>query len=78
MEKEEKIPDTDMKIPVRVLQDRTLSGLEAIVEYGIEESKLGFHDLAILLNRDERNIWTVYDRSKKKRKQKRLDEFIKE
>jgi hypothetical protein len=56
-------PDT---IPLDILRDRNLSVLESIVEY-LKNKGLSFHEIAILLNRDERNIWTVYNRAKKKR-----------
>ena len=54
-------------IPIRILRDRSLSVLEAIVEFLKEEKELSFHEIGVLLNRDERNIWTVYNRAKKKR-----------
>jgi len=56
-----------IKIPSRILRDRTLSILEAIVEYLREERGLTFHQIAVLLNRDDRTIWTVYRRAKEKR-----------
>ena len=54
-------------IPIRILRDRSLSVLETIVEFLKEEKELSFHEIGVLLNRDERNIWTVYNRAKKKR-----------
>jgi DNA-directed RNA polymerase specialized sigma24 family protein len=57
-----------LKIPLRVLRDRTLAVLEAIVEYLKEEKHLKYVEIAKLLNRDQRTIWTVYNRAKKKRK----------
>ena len=56
-------PDT---IPLEILRDRTVSVLESIVEY-LKNKGLSFHEIGLLLNRDERNIWTVYNRAKKKR-----------
>ncbi len=41
---------------------------EAIVFYLKEEKGLSFRKIAELLNRDERNIWTVYARARKKAK----------
>ena len=55
-------------IPIRILRDRSLSVLETIVEFLKENKELSFHEIGVLLNRDERNIWTVYNRAKKKRK----------
>jgi len=56
-----------ISIPSYILKDRTLSVLEALVEYLKEKLNLTYHEISILINRDERNIWTVYSRAKKKR-----------
>lgn len=55
-------------IPVPVLEDRSLSVLEAIIEYLKEELQLRYCQIASLLNRDDRTVWTVYHRAKKKRR----------
>ncbi|MAG50254.1 hypothetical protein CL621_01275 [archaeon] len=60
-----------ISIPSHVLKDRTLSVLEALVEYLKEKQNLTYHEISILINRDERNIWTVYSRAKKKRENAR-------
>jgi len=54
-------------IPISVLRDRSLKPLEAIVEYLKDIQGLTYHEIAELLNRDDRTIWTVYNRAKKKR-----------
>lgn len=59
--------DFDLVIPTHVLRDRKLSALEAIIEYLKEVRKMTYHEISVLLNRDERNIWTIYNRAKKKR-----------
>ncbi|MEK6974686.1 MAG: hypothetical protein AABW41_05630 [Nanoarchaeota archaeon] len=59
--------DFDLVIPAHVLRDRKLSALESIIEYLKEIRKLNYHEISVLLNRDERNIWTMYNRAKKKR-----------
>jgi len=52
-------------IPVSVLcSKRTI--FESIVVYLKDAVKKGFHDIGILLQRDERNIWATYHRAKKK------------
>ena len=43
-----------------------LSIFEAIVSYMKDSLKLRYHDIAILLKRNDRTIWTVYHRAKKK------------
>ena len=55
-------------IPVTILQDRNLSVLENIVSYLKDTFGLTYHKIALLLNRDDRTIWTVYQRAIKKRK----------
>ena len=55
-------------IPVSILQDRNISVLENIVAYLKDTFGLAYHKIAVLLNRDDRTIWTVYQRAKKKRK----------
>ena len=55
------------EIPIKVLADRTLSVLEAIVEYLHETRGLSFHEIAAMTNRDDRTIWTCHHRAKKKR-----------
>jgi hypothetical protein len=54
-------------IPTFIFQDDRLTVLEAIVTYLKEKEKLNYHEIGVVMNRDERNIWTVYNRSKKKR-----------
>lgn len=53
-------------IPLEVIQNRNLSILESIVWFLKEQEKMNFHNIGVMLNRDERNIWTVYSRAKKK------------
>ena len=53
-------------IPVSILQDRNLSVLENIVSYLKDSFDLAYHKIAVLLNRNDRTIWTVYQRARKK------------
>ena len=55
-------------IPVSILQDRNLSVLENVVSYLKDTFGLTYHKVAVLLNRNDRTIWTVYQRAKKKKK----------
>lgn len=55
-------------ILVSILQDRSLSVLENVVSYLKDNFGLTYHNIAVLLNRDDRTIWTVYQRAKKKKK----------
>jgi len=54
-------------IPTSIFHDRELSFAETIIEYLHEQQKLKFSEIAALLNRDERNIWTLYRRANEKR-----------
>ena len=54
-------------IPSMIFRDRNVKALVAIVESMKDELGLTYHDIAKLLNRDDRTIWTVYSRAKKKR-----------
>ncbi len=54
--------------PVSILQDRNLSVLENIAAHLKDTFALNYHSVALLLNRDDRTIWTVYQRARKKRK----------
>ena len=55
-------------IPVSILKDRNISVLENIAAYLKDNFGLNYHSIAVLLNRDDRTIWTVYQRAKKKKK----------
>ena len=55
-------------VPVYLFCDRSLSVLESLVEYLKEILGLSYHKIALLTNRDDRNIWTVYHRVLQKRK----------
>jgi hypothetical protein len=57
-----------VSIPSFVFRDRSVAVLECLVEYLKDERKLSFHEIAVLLNRNDRTVWTVYTRAKKKRK----------
>ncbi len=64
---DQSLPES-VPIPSSVFRDRSLSVLEAMVEYLKDQQHLTFHEIAVLLNRDDRTIWTVYSRAGKKRK----------
>lgn len=56
-------------IPVSAFRAR-LSGLETVVKFLREESKLGFKRIAGLLNRKSNTVWTTYSNAIKKYPQK--------
>lgn len=54
-------------IPITLFSDRTLSVLEHVITYLKEQHKLRYKEIAMMLNRDQRTVWTTYQRAKKKR-----------
>ncbi|MEK6947048.1 MAG: hypothetical protein AABX32_05575 [Nanoarchaeota archaeon] len=62
--------ESNIKIPLSIFKDRSLSILEALAEYLKEELNLRYCKIAVLLNKDPRTIWTAYNRAKKKIKNK--------
>jgi len=53
-------------VPAKIFADRTLSVLETLVRFLKEQQQYSLHAIAEALHRDDRTIWTVYDRAKKK------------
>jgi DNA-binding CsgD family transcriptional regulator len=54
-------------VDISILNDRRFSILELVVSYLKEYYNLTYHFIASLLQRDDRTIWTVYNRAQKKR-----------
>ena len=59
-------------IPISVLRNLDFTLLENIVVYLKENLRFSYHEIAVLLQRDDRTIWTVYNRVKKKRKNEKV------
>ncbi|MBI5392278.1 hypothetical protein HZA96_00275 [Candidatus Woesearchaeota archaeon] len=55
-------------IPLSIFSNRKLSILESLVKYLKERNYLTLAEISTLLNRDQRTIWTVYNRVKIKDK----------
>lgn len=53
-------------VPISIFSNLKLSILESIVKYMKENLSLTYHNIAVLLKRDDRTIWTIYNRSLKK------------
>lgn len=60
------VEDSVYNIPVSIFKDRKLSVLEALVSHLKDNYGLRYVKIGKLLNRDERNIWGVYNKAKKK------------
>ncbi len=58
--------DKYMNIPSFIFKDRELAALESIVVYLKDSQGMSYAQIARLLNRDDRTIWTTYQRAKKK------------
>ena len=58
-------------IPVSVLADKKFSALESVVAYLKDNLGLTYHEIASLIKRDDRTVWTVYHRYKKKSTRRR-------
>ena len=54
-------------VPSSIFLDRELAPLESISEYLKDDKGLSYHEIAVLVGRDDRTIWTCYNRAKKKR-----------
>ena len=52
--------------PLKILAQRNLGVLESIAKFLHENNKLGFSEIARLLHRDPRTIWTAYKRAQEK------------
>ena len=56
---------SEYDIPISVFQNKC-SILKSIIAYLREKHDLRFSEIAKLINRDQRTVWTVYQRAKKK------------
>ena len=61
-----KLEQTEILVPLSILKERNLSVLESIVHYLKERYDLTFAKIGVLLDRDDRTIWTVNNRAQKK------------
>lgn len=55
-----------INVPFSVIANRDLSVLESITQYLRNELHLSLNQIAVLLHRDNRTIWTVHHRAQKK------------
>lgn len=59
--------ETEITIPLTLFCDRALSILEHITKHLKENYDLNYTEIAKLLNRSPKTIWTVHQRARKKR-----------
>lgn len=53
-------------VPISALRKKPLTTYEALIVYLKDSSGLNYHNMAVLLDRDERDVRKVYFRAKKK------------
>jgi len=58
---------SNFSVPISIFKDRSLSTLEVLTKYLREELNLKYCQIGPLLNRNDRTIWTVYHRAKRKK-----------
>jgi hypothetical protein len=54
------------QIPLNILKNRNFAPLESISFFLKNTKGMSFHEIALLLNRDDRTIWTCCNRATKK------------
>lgn len=57
---------SEILVPLSIFSNRKFSILESLVTYLKGKYDFTFHKIALHLNRNDRTIWTVYSRAKKK------------
>ncbi len=60
------VPEKIIHIPISIFADKKVSALEALVAYLHVKLGFSYHEIAVMLNRDDRTIWTCYHRFKQK------------
>ena len=57
--------ETRVFLPVSIFENRELTILESIIVY-LRKKEMKYSEIAKLLDRDQRNIWTIYSKAIKK------------
>ena len=60
------IEENKFFIPASIISNRSFSVLESIVSYLKDNLNLRYSQIALMLHRDQRTIWTVYNRRRRK------------
>jgi len=64
--RKEKEPAVEEFIPLDVFLNRDIAVLEAVVVYLKDKKEFNYREIGKLLDRNERTVWTVYNRAIKK------------
>jgi DNA-binding CsgD family transcriptional regulator len=62
------IKQSSYRVPITIFKDSTLSALEALVSY-LKTSGKTYAEISRLISRDQRTVWTVEARVKRKQKE---------
>lgn len=62
------IPEENILVPISVFANRKLSILESLSIYIKDKFELNYHQIALILGRNDRTVWTVVNRARKKLK----------
>ncbi|MBD3164141.1 hypothetical protein GF323_03000 [Candidatus Woesearchaeota archaeon] len=61
-----KVRKSGLIIPLEIFSERKLSILEALCMYLKENFNLSYHNIGLLVNRNERTVWTAVSRGRRK------------
>ncbi len=61
-------PSEHTQIPLSILRSRELGMQESIVTYLKDNLGWSYHEIALALKRNDRTVWTAYQRAGKKSK----------
>ena len=62
------IKDNKYYIPISKISSNNLPILASIIKYLKEDQDLNYHEIGIILNRNEKNIWSIYNKNVKNKK----------
>ena len=62
------VSDSSYWIPVSIFSNRALGTLQTIVTYLKEKFSLSYHEIGVLLHRDDRIIWATYNKNGQRKK----------
>ncbi|MEM2131486.1 MAG: hypothetical protein QXR96_03105 [Candidatus Woesearchaeota archaeon] len=58
---------SEINIPLSIFKNRNFSFMESVVFYMKNDLEMNYHEIADSLNRDDRTIWTIYNRAFQKK-----------
>ena len=62
------LAESKLHIPLSLFRERKLSVLETLVMHLRDEYGMTYHQIAVLIRRDDRTVWTAASRAKEKQK----------